>query len=339
MVQVVSLPDHPDWMKAVAFTKTLVKISDESDKHEFPSITVWTEDNYGDCDSTVRLSETGGLDAFIENQCEDCKFYFDEEDYEDEDGTGCRITGTRYSCCDMQRSNNTSWPCPEGLSGPSDDEDVINLPPMRFNQALTTFAESGSKEPYKNERCTTFFQKFEIKEDGAYVTNPLTVINGYADGTVCWGKPDHPQVLCDAMNEYATSDFNEDLQTLSCMEERIDDTRKSSPDIRIADTQIIWHHEQPEEERPDAIAYIEPLLNPSTWLILAASGVYFDELHIILPLRLFHYQNEAYYHTLGSAKTLGSKTFLFSINGLFLGLAPEEITTILNLDQPVLAHV
>jgi hypothetical protein len=208
-------------------------------------------------------------EAFIEDNCNHCSYYFEEQsgecsehDIEDEDGNiviSCRV---RSQCpCYTDGLFCVSWPCAAGHSKPSDsygDGEDFSLPPMAFavNLSPRSFTLFEINAWVQDVSCDTGIWR---------ATDRLTAINVHSNESVCWGNENStPRSLPEAVATYSDTGANEDLLPVSSFKANISQARSQKPQHPVTGSLVGPGY--------DALLIATVAETPAAFLLLTASG-------------------------------------------------------------------
>ncbi|QPN61986.1 hypothetical protein [Synechococcus sp. CBW1004] len=176
-------------------------------------LSAWLPDGHGHLTYAGSCDSDDCLDAFFEETCKGCDFYF--QDYSDsdidyEDGNGNPATSITYKSrcrCYEDGINWVSFPCPAGHDDPQDMSapDVIDgpLPPMVYAIQL---------DPIRGRRLSDQAAMQAVDPSSRWLSALYESLNVFSHGAICWGQNDElPESLPEIVDTYAATPANGDL--------------------------------------------------------------------------------------------------------------------------------
>ena len=164
--------------------------------------------------------EEEDADDWAENNCSSCRWHeeqieWDADDQEVETSEGpMQLVGTYYTTspcpCYDDGVSSVSFPCTEGLDGPSENTDEVDLitSQMKYTIDINVYTD-GSYFP----KITYAMQQGCVVNDGqVFIGDLRESVNTYSiDNHICWNDNSEGNSLCEVEAAYTTSDANEDL--------------------------------------------------------------------------------------------------------------------------------
>ena len=218
-------------------------------------------------------------EAFIEDNCRGCDYYFEEEDadcsnYPTDDNGNSIICGTVQSQCPCYRCGlpDVSWPCAAGYDEPTwgNGDDEIVLSPMVFRIDLRP--ELRWLVHATGAHC----QKAERTADGWRIGGQYEAGNVHASGDICWGDNSAPLSLAEAVATYGDAPGNSDLLKPYEFESSRRAVRRSHADGMPPGVVIGGGY--------DAMLVCTAAHDPAAYLLLRCSGAPADGGLIVLGL-------------------------------------------------------
>ena len=258
---------------------------------------------------------------FRDHHCEGCDYWVPDHDYEDEDGDGFEIIGTRRPLCRAYAEGGPEYVLSNGedcYAGNRYDDDYDEDYEDYLERNATEDSSSSAPAPTRSNRTgaihppislsgtiefsstrayhdnLAIFYHFLIKRNGQWMrSEQRRAQNTYRGGSICWGKNnDYPETYAQAADSYRKSAFNYDLTTPS-------DERQSLILYRCF-LKTPYNDDSPmppmvstPEDKADALAFPHP--SSTAYMQLSMSG--FKPLEGCIPLRRAVVQDIAGYLT------------------------------------------
>ena len=233
-------------------------------------------------------------DDWVENNCHSCRYHEEEiehsangEDVSTDDGT-LTLVGTFYTnspCpCYDEGVSHVSFPCIEGLDGPSEENDDTDLSTdyLRYKVGLELYAD-GSAYPYNQfvsqQACTVTY-------DGLVYVGPKgSAVNTYSpDNHVCWGDNYPGDNLCENEAAYILSEANEDLTSFSTHEA---DARTCKNSPREEWQEYALPTPDKDDDNGKGLAVAAAGSHASAFLIMATNGARINGSVAAVPIYMY----------------------------------------------------
>jgi len=246
------------------------KLSGTSTVRHYERITAYMPDRFGVCSSGDSDDDDAIEDAFREENCRGCDYYFDDQEGYCSEGQTDDAGNTIISCtvssqCPSYNSNlcDVSWPCAAGYDEPDwgGGEDDFDMPPMAFAIDL-------SQQSLAVKEISAWVQRIaQDAGDGQWWTGDrLRAVNAYDTELVCWGNDNSkPSSLPEAVAMYCDAPANNDLLPISSFRSNAHQARHGSCRSGVIDALQVG-------PGYDALLLASATATPEAYLLLRASG-------------------------------------------------------------------
>lgn len=255
-------------------------------------ISTWLPDRWAINNANNSSNSNDAEEHFIEEHCQDCRYYCDErvlddcdlngQSYCDEDGLDWPLFYARANSpcpCSSHGFHHVQWPCCAGHDDPRDDDTgpiELALGPTRLSvrrllDPQRTFSFLTTEPRYE---FTAVLQRLATSSDGQCfaVSNTRRLANTYdPSNAICWGTDnDLPDSLAEAAEAYAEAESNDDLLDVrtcahNCYQARSDNAERPLDALAVAVPEHTWSDRL-------ALLVADTTSMPDAFLLLTATG-------------------------------------------------------------------